>query len=163
MGNSAKLNDAIMEGWTKCLVGEYGDGTFSSAIDGMTDCNRFVDYVCQKMGYVKFVPDGQRAPMLANAMFDFMNESEDWKELSATGAQWYANLGGVVVAAYKNQDGHGHVCMVRLGEFATSGKWKSDTVPKVANVSHPSLCRIDRGANYAFGDPPKYFGLKETF
>lgn len=161
MNNIAKLFDAICEGWTKCLVGPYGDGTFSSANDGMTDCNRFVDFVCQAMGYTKFVPEGQRMPILANAMYDLMLGGDDWKQVNGSSAQWYANLGAVVVAAWKNPDGgHGHVCIVRPGNLGSSGKWQSASVPKVANVSGPILCRIDRGANYAFSEEPLYFVLK---
>lgn len=164
----AKLNDAITLGWTKSLLHPYGDGTFSSAVDGMTDCNRFVNLVCQAMGYTKFVRAGEVMPILANDMFDAMSQlGGDWKEVTGAQAQWYANAGSLVVAAWKNPDtgfnkGHGHVCVVRVGELGYSHNWKSETVPKVANVSRPDLCRIDRGANYAFNEEPKYFALKAT-
>jgi hypothetical protein len=162
--NAAKLNDAITLGWTKSLPHPYGDGSFSSAVDGMTDCNRFVNLVCQAMGYTKFVREGQVMPILANDMFDEMSKPEgDWKELDGAKAQWYANTGALVIAAWKNPTGsHGHVCVVRIGELGDSHNWKSEAVPKVANVSRPDLCRIDRGANYAFSEEPKYFGLKAT-
>lgn len=157
------LIDAICEGWTKCLVGDYGDGTFSSAIDGMTDCNQFVNYVCQRLGYTKFVPAGQRLPILANQMVDYMLENhKEWWELSGLATQQFANLGVLILAGWKNPSGgHGHVCVVRPGKLTTSEKWSSSDVPKVANVSVPSLCRIDRGSNYAFSNPPAYFALKE--
>ncbi len=158
------LVDAFCEGWQKCLVGDYGDGTFSSAVDGMTDCNRFVDYVCQKFGYTKFVKEGQRLPMLANEMVDYMlAHDKEWWELSGLVAQSFANQGVLIVAAWKNPEGgHGHVCIVRPGKPTNSGKWPGEVVPKVANVSVPKLCRIDRGSNYAFGEkPPLYFALRE--
>lgn len=159
--NTHKLIDAIMEGWTKCLPYPYGDGTFSSAVDGMTDCNRFVNLVCQLLDYGKFVREGQTMPILANEMYDIMLSGNDWKEVDGKTAQWYANTGALVVAAWKNPTGdHGHVCVVRPGELGDSHYWKSEEVPKVANVSRPELCRIDRGANYAFSEQPKYFALK---
>ena len=161
MNDVAKLVDAICEGWTKCLPPPYGDGTFSSAQDGMTDCNRFTNLVCQRMGFTKFVSDGQHEPILANAMVDYMTaHPEEWKPVSGHNAQWYANLGVLVIAAWKNPTGgHGHVCVVRPGELTSSGHWNTSDVPKVANVSVPGLCRLDRGANYAFPDEPKYFAL----
>lgn len=156
------LLDAILEGWTKCLIGDYGDGTFSAAVDGATDCNRFVDFVAQKIGYTKFVPEGQRLPILANQMVDYMVEhSEEWWELSGLVAQQFANKGVFIIAGWKNPaGGHGHVCVVRPGKLTTSAKWGGIAVPMVANVSEPKLCRIDRGANYAFGEQPLYFALK---
>lgn len=164
MSSVAELLDAIMLGWTKSLPHPYGDGTYSAAVDGITDCNRFVNFVCQAMGYDRFVKEGQSMPILANEMFDEMSKpGGDWKEVDGSGAQWYANTGALVVAAWKNPDGgHGHVCIVRVGELGNSINWKTDSVPKVANVSRPELCRIDRGANFAFSEEPKYFALKET-
>lgn len=156
------LLDSIREGWTKCLPTPYGDGAFSSAIDGMTDCNRFVNFVCMKMGYLKFVPDGETLPIKANQMMDYMLEHlDEWREMTGAVAQWNANRGLLVIAGWKNPDGgHGHVCIVQPGVLGESEKWKSNQVPKVANVSTPELCRIDRGANWAFSSQPRYFGIK---
>lgn len=156
------LMDAICEGWSKCLQPPYGDGSFSSAKDSLTDCNRFVHFVCNKLGYTKFLPEGATLPILANQMFDYLVEHPDeWKEVDGKIAQWHANVGAIVIAAWKHPEGaHGHVCIVRPGRPGSSGKWNSDEVPKVANVSTPDLCHIDRAANYAFGTPPKYFALK---
>lgn len=160
--NLPLLMDAICEGWTKSLTGPYGDGTYSSADDGFTDCNRFVNYVCEKLGYRKFVPLGQNLPILANAMFEYMcKHPDEWQEVDGLKAQEYANAGCLVVAALDNKAGHGHVCVVRPGTLTYSGKWLDGEVPKVANVSTPALCRIDRGANYAFREPPLYFVLKK--
>lgn len=159
MQDVSKLIDAICEGWTKCLLPPYGDGEYSSAVDGMTDCNRFVNFVCQKLGYRKFVKDGQTEPMLANEMVDYMQTTDyEWKEIGGYTAQWYANLGELVIAGWRNPTGgHGHVCIVRPGSLGASDHWHSDQVPKVANVSDPDRCRIDLGANYAFSTEPKYF------
>lgn len=159
----SKLMDAICEGWAKCLPPPYGDGEFSAAIDGMTDCNRFVHFVCVQMGYKKFLRPGGTIPILANEMFDYMvSHQGEWQELLDLSAQWYANQGVIVIAAWKNSDGpHGHVCIVRPGVLGTSEHWNSNQVPKVANVSSPQFCRIDRGANYAFKSRPRYFACKE--
>lgn len=162
MSDAFKLFDAICEGWTKCLPQPYGDGQYSSEKDGLTDCNRFVNFVCARMGYEKFLPAGQALPMLANAMVDHMAAHPDeWQELnSGQTAQYYANQGLVVVAGWTNPEGgHGHVCIVRPGVMGSSGKWQSTQVPKVANVSRPEFCRIDRGANFAFDQQPRYFVL----
>lgn len=160
--NLPVLMDGICEAFTKCLTNPYGDGTFSSADDGLTDCNRAVNYVCEKVGYRKFVPLGQNLPILANLMFKYMNEHpEEWQEVTGAEAQLYANGGSLVVAAQENLDGHGHVAVIRPGTLTYSGKWSSSEVPKVSNVSRPDLCRIDRGANYAFGEIPKYFVLRK--
>lgn len=155
--NVIKLLDAIVEGWHKCLQPPYGDGTFTPE-DGQTDCNRFVNYVCQKLGYKQF--DGLRA----NQIFDRLLESRDWLEVASENAIYYSNRGYLVVAAWKNPDASksGHVAIVRPGEGVTSQKWHyiEPKVPKVANVGPANTCRMDKGANYAFGEEPKYFVLK---
>ncbi len=158
--NLPLLMDAISEGFHKALTDPYGDGTFSSADDGMTDCNRFVNYVCEKLGYRKFVRSNGRLPILANDMFAYMTlKIEEWAEVGGRVAQELANAGCLIVAAQEGKP-HGHVCIVRPGTLGSSGNWNSTEVPKVANVSRPDLCRIDRGANFAFSKPPRYFALK---
>lgn len=160
--NLPLLVDAWSEAYQKSLTGPYGDGTFSSADDGLTDCNRAFNYCCEKVGYKKFVPLGQNLPILANDMYRYMGDHpEEWLEVDGADAQAYANAGCLVAAAQENKAGHGHVCIVRPGVLTYSGKWLSAEVPKVANVSTPSLCRIDRGANYAFRDEPQYYVLKK--
>lgn len=153
-----KLIDAIMEGWHKCLQPPYGDGSFSPE-DGQTDCNRFVNYVCKKMGNSDF--EG----LVANQIYDRLHErNREWLEVTTDNSIYYANKGYLVVAAWKNPDQtkSGHVAIVRPGEGVTSGKWKyaKPMVPKVANVGPAKSCRLDRGANWAFGEEPKYFVMK---
>jgi hypothetical protein len=152
-----KLLDAILEGWTRCLLPPYGDGEFTPT-DGVTDCNRFVAYVADKMGYKRL------ADFRANAIHDFIAEpSNGWSKVSSFSAGEYANRGCLVIAAWKNPNPNlsGHVAIVRPGNLETSSKWKYDipTVPKVANVGPLERCRIDRAANWAFGDEPSYFVL----
>lgn len=160
--NLPVLMDAICQGWTKSLPEPYGDGAYSSKVDGFTDCNRFVNFVAEKLGYKKFVRLGQHDPILANSMFRYMvSETAEWPEIDAVAAQAFANQGCLVIAAQEKLGGHGHVCIVRPGTLGSSGKWNTTEVPKVANVSAPNLCRIDRGANFAFSTPPRYFVLKK--
>lgn len=155
----SKLNDIIISAWTKSLEKPYGSGEYSSAKDGATDCNRFVNEVCLRYEYNKF--NG----MLANQMFDSMISNGDWIEVEGDAAQYHANNGAVVIAAWKNlTGGHGHVCMVRPGIAEPSSSWEiiEPKVPKVANVAIPELCRLDRKASFAFSKDkiPKYFALK---
>ena len=158
MKSIPKLVDAILVAWSKCLMPPYGSGEYSSSIDGATDCNRFVNEVCNRFGYTKF--NG----LLANQMFDLFLNNGDWLEIQGEIAQYHANSGALVVASYQNPSGHGHVCMVRPGIAETSGKWEviTPSVPKVANVGEPETCKLDIKASYAFGPykRPKYFVLK---
>ncbi len=158
MNSIPKLIDAILSAWTKSLEAPYGTGEYSSAKDGATDCNRFVNDVLNQFGYLKF--NG----LTANEMCDAFSNG-DWLEIEGDTAQYHANNGIVVVAGWKNPTGdHGHVCMVRPGiaEASTSWNVSSFSVPKIANVSRPELCRIDRKASFAFSSDkiPKYFALK---
>ena len=155
--NRINLIDAILESWTKCLQPPYGDGTFSPE-DGQTDCNRFVNLVCFKMGYEGF------AGLLANQIYDKLGKERYWSVTDGENAIYYANKGLLVLAAWKNPNPEksGHVAVVRPGNGGTSAKWgyKTPLVPKVANVGPAKSCRLDRGANWAFGEEPKYFVLK---
>lgn len=169
MHSVTRLLDVIVESWTRCLPKPYGDGEFSPK-DGSTDCNRHVHQVCSTYaGYAKFIDQSKASIMLANEMIDTMTaHPEDWMLLpDGKMAQWHTNQGGLVIAAWKNPTGgHGHVCPVFPGSLGTSGKWgigaNDPAVPKVANVGPEERCRLDRGANYAFGEIPRYFLLKQT-
>jgi len=158
----ADLMDAVLTAWQKCLLPPYGTGDYSAAIDKQTDCNRFVNDVACQMGYDKL--KGLRA----NEMFDFLtNNKQEWIPCEGQSASHYACSGFLVVAAWKNPDPakSGHVCIVIPGKCVGSNKWgipqSNPTIPKVANVSRPELCRLDRGANYSFGEQPTYFVLKK--
>lgn len=155
--NLPRLVDAILEGWTKCLPPPYGDGSFSPE-DGQTDCNRFVNHVCKNLGV------GEFENLRANEIHAALIHSKNWLEISSDNAIYYANKGYLVLASWANPDPKqsGHVAVVRPGEGTTSGKWgiTEPKVPKLANVGPPKTCRLDRGANYAFGEIPKYFVLK---
>lgn len=156
------LMDAVLSAWTKCLLPPYGTGDYSAEIDKITDCNRFVIDVSCQLGYDKL--KGKRA----NEIYDFLiNSPQEWVKCEGKSAAHYASLGFLVIASWKNPDSAkpGHVCVVIPGKCVGSNKWgvpvTSPSVPKVANVSKPELCRLDHGANYAFGEQPTYFVLKK--
>jgi len=134
---TAKLVDAILEAWTKCLRPPYGSGEFS--------------------------PDDGFEGLRANKMFELMDKDDHWLDVSGATAAYYANLGGLIVAAWKNPDPDksGHVAIVRPGMAGSSAQWDVSTkdIPKIANVGPAQTCRLDRGANFAFGKDsrPTYF------
>ena len=156
-----RLLDIILVAWTRCLPQPYGCGEYSSVKDHSTDCNRFVNEVCEGMGYKTF------KGLLANQIYDSLMKNGEWLEVAGDVAQFHANSEALVIAAWKNPTGgHGHVCVVRPGEAEASGSWgiMNKTVPKVANVGEPDKCRIDRKASFSFAKDkiPKYFVLKST-
>jgi len=158
----AKLVDAIMESWTKCLMPPYGDGLFTPE-DGQTDCNGFVHMVASKLGYKDFKPGNRKWPLRANQIHAHISNSKKWTKVNGSTAQYYANHGYLVVAAWTNPDAKksGHVAIVRPGMTTTSGKWRIfiPGVPKVANVGNAESCRLNRGSNWAFNEMPDYFTL----
>lgn len=160
----AKLTDAIMESWTNCLNPPYGSGKFTPE-DGQTDCNGFVNMVAEKMGYKEFKPEGRKWPMIANEICDKMKIDSKWRKTNGNSAQFYANHGYLVIAGWRNPnyEKSGHVAIVRPGILTTSRKWsiRIPGVPKVANVGKAESCRLDLGANWAFGEIPDFFVLKE--
>lgn len=150
------LLTAVYPAWSKCLPSPFGDGTFSPT-DSTTFCNEFVQMVCGSLLYKKF--DG----MLANEMAQYMaNHQNEWTAIAGSVAQIHANVGGLVLAAWINQDGpHGHVDVVIPGIAVESGKW-NDVAPIVANVGGIGLCFIGKGANFAFAQEPRYFCLNSS-
>ena len=99
--------------------------------------------------------------MLANDIYDKLTNDIEWSDIVGTSAQYYANHGYLVIAAWQNPNRQksGHVAIVRPGMMGTSKKWgiRIPGVPKVANVGVEDSCRLDRGANWAFGKTPNYF------
>lgn len=133
---------------------EARDNPGFQPLNSVTFCNQAVSYVAERMGYKKFLG------LQANDIFDLVSKEDDWLKINPEVAQAHANSGALVIAAWKNPGGHGHVATVRPGEFAASAKWKTDRVPKVLNIGKDVF--IGKGANYAFSETPSYFVLKES-
>jgi hypothetical protein len=81
-----------------------------------TYCNVFVHDATTKLG--ASIP-----PMRANEMQGWLKSpAHGWKQIAPAEAQQLANQGKPVVGAWNNPQGHGHVVMVRPGEYsATQG------------------------------------------
>src|SRR5262245_31508649 len=77
--------------------------------EGMTFCNRAVQYIAEKMGYMGFTG------LLANQIMALMKNSEDFEAITLDQAQAEANKGRLVIAGII-QDPHGHVVVIRPGE-----------------------------------------------
>lgn len=155
--NLIKLIDGICDNFNNALEGK----PWHPHMDGqvlVTYCNYFVHGVCHSMGYKEFTHQGKTVPMLANEMIDFMKlPYNGWMTVGGDTAQYHANSGVLVVAGQK-ADGHGHVCMVRPGEFQFSPHWGKKS-PRVANVGKQVF--INNSASWAFQDEPEFFILKE--
>lgn len=143
--NILKLIDAI------CEARENPD---FKPRDQETHCNTAVNYVAERMGCTLL------RGLVANQMHDLLITNSNWLKIGPEVAQQHANAGGLVIGAWKNPEGHGHVVIVRPGELGTSKKWNSDKVPKVLNIGTDIF--IDKGANYAFQEMPDYFVLKSS-
>jgi len=138
--------DAICEAYDKVWI----DTKEFAPKDGETFCNQAVQYVAAKFSYDRF------AGKLANEMIDILNNDKKWAKVSSNEAGQRASEGRLVIAARKDQP-HGHVCIVRPGTLATSGRWQ-ENAPKVMNIGKD--CFISKGANYAFREKPDYFSLE---
>ena len=124
----------------------------------LTYCNYFVHGVCRALGYGQFTHNGTTRPMLANEMIDFISDSKNgWIKVEGEVAQYHANA-GVLVIAGKKEDDHGHVCIVRPGEFQFSPQWGKKS-PRVANIGKSVF--IDHSCSYAFVNEPDFFALTE--
>lgn len=118
-----------------------------------TFCNLFVNAVALSMGYNKF--DGLNANKMVALMADPAN---GWVVQDETNAQYNANRGVIVVPAWSNPAGHGHVCLVVPGVLEKSNSF-GRPVPKVVNVGKDVF--FGRRASFAFSatSMPTYYAL----
>jgi len=136
-----KLIDAIDDVFTSKAWEPQGQITF---------CNLAVKDVCQRLGYSRF------DNMLANDMVNYMEYSDEWKEVTADIAYMAASVGYIVLAALKSSP-HGHIVVIRPGEKVHTKKWNKK-VPKCMNIGKSYQLNI--GVNWAFGgEEPKYYVL----
>ena len=158
----------LMDGVYAAYGLALGNGPFHPIFgDGgpTTFCNEAVNVVCRRVGYEKFDRSNPSRPygaLLANQMFDAMNDPDgDWRPLPhGQAAQQAANAGNLVIAGYKNSDGHGHVAVVIPGYVERSAAW-GDLAPKIMNVGKDVW--IGRIASFAFSkaELPTFFTLKD--
>jgi len=125
--------------------------------DGINEtfCNFAVQRVCNKVaGYTKL------SGMLANEMFDFMIESEEWELVPTSEASKWAKLGRIVVAI-KHYKRHCHTASIYPTESQYSGSWQKD-VPMCANVGGTNgVMKVSEAFPVKDGEP-FYFILNET-
>lgn len=160
--NIGTLVDSICEAYAKGLPGGIWEPKYVPGHGLITYCNEAVNYICKAFGYAKFDKPGTPYPtdaILANEQFDIMSDQAgDWIKVTAKVGQDLANQGAVVVAAIQ-MEGHGHVTIIRPGNIAYSGTWKT-AAPKCMNIGKNNF--IDKKASWAFRAEPKFFTLKES-
>ena len=130
-------------------IAEVYDDPALKPKDGVTYCNIAVQHILNAFNYQKL--NG----LMANMMIERMRQYAEFVKIGMEKAQGYANMGYVVIAGKEGQP-HGHVCIVRPGLEATSGKWKKN-VPKCMNIGKD--VSIGKGVNYAFQEIPEFWVL----
>lgn len=148
MNDLPKLADAINETFMQGLAGEKWWPK-----NGVTYCNEAVNYVAERMGYKKF------RGLFANEIYDALQTNGDWHDVTPEASQYHANSGALVVAAWKNPEGHGHVCIVCPGVGEMSETW-GYVAPKVLNIGQTNF--IGKKCSWAFSADhrPKFYALK---
>lgn len=87
---------------------------FQRSPGGTTHCNEATLNVVQSVGAPTGpLADSDGSALLANQQARNLANSPDYRELTPDEAQETANGGGLVIAAYDNPNGHGHVATVR--------------------------------------------------
>jgi hypothetical protein len=95
------------------------DGRIESGMGKHTHCSAFVAAAAKRLGIYVLRPPEHGQMLLANAQFDWLagaGAGRGWQPLAgAVDAQHRANLGDLVLAAYKNRrdDKPGHIAIVR--------------------------------------------------
>ena len=142
------LVDAICQAFMKGVQGGIWEPR-----QGMTYCNEAVSFISSQLDYKKF--NG----LLANQMIDLMKTNGEWQDVAVDAAQFHANQGALVLAGWKNPDGHGHICVVMPGIPEDSLSWGS-LAPKVMNIGETNF--IGKRASFAFSKDhkPQFFALK---
>ncbi len=150
--NLPLLLNTAYAGYNRGLPG----GDLTPKPDGTTFCNIFIQSICTTMGYDNF------SGMNANQMFQKMSgTSSGWISVEDEVAQFHANAGVLVIAAWSNAAGHGHVNLIIPGLIENSNS-AGKSVPKCANVGRDVFW--GKRLSYAFSYPnekPTLFALAE--
>jgi hypothetical protein len=80
---------------------------------GTTHCNQATLNVVEAVGAPAGPLTDTRGALLANEQAHNLANSSEYTEVTPDRAQQLANDGGLVIAAYDNPQGHGHVATVR--------------------------------------------------
>jgi hypothetical protein len=87
---------------------------FQRGPDGTTHCNQATLDVAEAVGAPTGpLVDSDGNALLANQQARNLANSSEYAEVTPDRAQQVANDGGLVIAAYDNPNGHGHVATVR--------------------------------------------------
>lgn len=121
-----------------------------------TYCNVALDRILGLCGVPRMVNKLNGSPLCANDMAEFMaNSPTIWKEVTGDAACARASQGILVVAAQRNDDGHGHVACVYPSPEEYSGSWGKG-VPVLNNIGREN--GVMR-ASKCFRTEPKYYSV----
>ncbi len=176
--NLIRLIDAICVSWDNPAYYPV----LENGVVKTTYCNYFINDVARRVGCDDFLDPITNDPLMADDILRVMEGSDEWQELRVAGlppdamaislqsVQMWANQGYFTIAGQTGAvlgSGHGHVCVVRPGNMATSGKW--GRVPVVANVGKELFIGRAKsgpmkgepvGVNEAFIQMPRFFSWK---
>jgi hypothetical protein len=178
INNLIRLIDAICVSWDNpAYYPELENGVVRT-----TYCNFFVNDVAKHVGCNDFFDPITNDPLMADDIVRLMEALDTWQEIRVAGlppdhmqiglqsVQMWANQGYLTIAGQSGValgSGHGHVCVIRPGILATSGKW--GRVPVVANVGREMFIGRGKsgpmrgeivGINEAFIQMPRFFSWK---
>lgn len=158
--NIITLLDALQTGYNNALPDPITNkrGPWQPVLDDAghvleTFCNYFTSSVAQAFAYQKIFGKS------ANDIYDFVSApANGWTKIDGTIAQSHANDGCLVIAAWKNPTGHGHVNVICPGVMQQSGSY-GHAAPKCVNVGRDVF--FGRRISFAFKIEPDYFVLGE--
>lgn len=141
--NLPKLIDALIDVYlNEKYLPVYVEGRY------VTYCNMALHDIMKRFGYDKF------KDRLANDIIDIIkNSPEYWLDYRPFPNKEQLNSGYLIVACEKI-DPHGHVVVLRPGEFVYSNKWDM-YVPKCLNIGKTNF--INKGINWAFDKLPYFY------
>ncbi|HET6843357.1 MAG TPA: RHS repeat-associated core domain-containing protein [Candidatus Angelobacter sp.] len=115
---------------------------------GTTHCNQATCYIVKAVGGpLAPLTDKNGNPLKANQQAENLANSKDYKEVTPQEAQKIADAGGLVVVAYDNPGGHGHLTTVRPEGVQGDDPPKGGKGPLLNDIG--SKDRV-QNQNYAF-------------